>query len=207
MRSIPYDQATDQQLKVFATNLDLTFAANIGRDNLMKKIKAVHQGDTIDLPERAKVEDSPPRARSEQEEQEDEVAKVAARRARRQQISGQGSDMVIVRIHSSELEGGDEPVDLHCNGKSLWIPRDIWCRIRIGYFNALKDAKEEKYEQKKDPATGHDIIDPVPRVVKRFNWEIWNGAGDPPGEQVHECNESSRQAELSKPAKSRRHAA
>lgn len=207
MRSIAFDQATDQQLKVFATNIDLTFAKNIGRDALIKKIKAVHEGDAIELPdlpsnehERDEVEGS---GRDDQTAAEDEVAKTAARRAKKQRLSGQGAEYRLIKINESELEGGNEPVDLYCNGKGIWIPRGIWVRIKVGYANALAGSAEEKFEQKKDPSTGLDIIDPTPRLVKRYSYEIREDGAQVDG-PVHECNESNRQADLSKPAKSKR---
>lgn len=189
MRTIAISDATDTELKVFATNGGLSFPPNIGRDALIKKCKAILEGDTIELP------DLPG-----DDTDADDKAKAAQALTKKQVVSGQGNAWVWVFINTSEKDGGDQPVDLYCNGKMIWVPRGKWCNIREGYASALKDAVEQKYNQFKDPETGLNKIDPTPRNAQRYPHQVWSGAGEPPKEDQYEPPETTGNASQARPA-------
>ena len=88
-------------------------------------------------------------------------------------------ELVIVNIAASSEPGGDRPVELGFQGKFMLVPRDTWCEIPKGYFEALKDAVEERFGMHKGE-DGLRKIDPVPRLVPRFPYQVWSGGGEPP---------------------------
>lgn len=189
MRTIAIADATDTELKVFATNGGLTYPANIGREALIKKVKAIIEGDAIEL------EDLPAQASNPEDK-----AKAAQAVTKGHVVSGQGNGWVWVNINTSERDGGDQPVDLYCNGKLVWVPRGKWCRIREGYASALKDAVEQKYNQYKDQETGLNKIDPTPRNSQRYPHAIWTAPGDPPKEEQYVPDETTGNASQARPA-------
>jgi len=84
-------------------------------------------------------------------------------------------DYVIVRIATSESEGGDKPVVLGFNTKLMLVERGAWSLIPWGYYNSLKDAVEDRY----DPLPGGGVG--APRQVPRFPHELWDRT-DPPAD-------------------------
>lgn len=185
MPLIPISAASDQQLKVYATNKGLSFAADIKRPALEKKVRAVTEGEEIDLP------DISP---------QDVKAQVSQTLAKGQNIGGQGSDFVWVNIHTSEQEGGSEPAWFGCNGKGIWIPRGKWARVRRGYYESLKNAIEEKYDNIKDPETGLAKINPIPRKAPRYPHSVWQGGGEPPKEDQYVPEEITGNVAQARPA-------
>ena len=62
------------------------------------------------------------------------------------------------------------------------MPRGRWIGLRPGYFGALQDAVEDKFERIKGD-DGLTKINPVPRKVHRFPHEVWRSS-TPPEEGV-----------------------
>jgi hypothetical protein len=182
---IPISAASDEQLKIYATNKGLTFADDIKRSALEKKVKAVTEGDEIDLPDIAP---------------QDVKAQISQSMAKGQQIAAQGNSFVWVNIHTSEQEGGSEPIWVGCNGKGVWIPRGKWCRIRAGYFESLKNAVEEKYEMVKDPETGFQKLGHITRQAPRYPHSTWQGNTEPPKEQQYVPDEITGNIAQARPA-------
>lgn len=176
--------ATDAQLKTFADKLGVAYAVNIGRETLEKRVRDAAGGDEFEI-------DAP--------EQNLDPAAKSAQATKHQQVAAQGADWVWVNINTSEKDGGDQPVDLYCNGKLIWVPRAKWCRIRQGYAESLKNAVEQKYEQFKDPETGLNKIDPTPRNTPRYPHQVWTGAGEPPKEDQYVPPETTGNAAASRP--------
>lgn len=187
MKSIAIDTASDDQLKAFATDKGLSFAPNIGRAKLIEKIKTVFAGAEIDVSD--DTADTVTRLEGE------DASAASARISKKQQIGAQGANWIWLMIQPTESDGGNQPVDLYCNGKQIWVPRGKWCKVREGYGSSIKNAQEEKYSQYKDAETGLNKIDPVPRLVHRYPHTIWTGSGEPPKEDQYEPTEHTGAAQ------------
>lgn len=159
MPTVTFESATDDQLKAFAAEKGLSIHPMTGRDKIIAKIKAVHEGNEFDVAE-AKAETPKPA----------------------EKVDAIGNGFVIVKIHTSEAPGGDQDVPLGFNGKFTVAPRGRWIGLRPGYFGALQDAVEDKFERIKGD-DGLTKINPVPRKVHRFPHEVWRSS-TPPEEGV-----------------------
>jgi len=58
---------------------------------------------------------------------------------------------VTVTIAKNEDVGGAEPVWLSCNGRGIWVPRGMQCKIARKYLHILENSIRTIYEQEKLP--------------------------------------------------------
>lgn len=68
-------------------------------------------------------------------------------------------------IQTSEITGGDRPIQVSVNGSMMLIPRGELVDVPDPFAEVLKNAVETRYEERRD-ADGNIIM--VPRHVARF---------------------------------------
>lgn len=144
-KQVPIKDATATQLKQFARlHLGLQTPQSESRDKLEARIREVHADTTIPV----EVEDDaaaappvgapPPPATPAQEA----VVEAKARKLERIQIARQDGN------------GGDRPVPVSVNGKTMLIPRGEPVAVPEEYAEALRNAKQTVYDKNSDESLG-----------------------------------------------------
>lgn len=126
------ENASKPQLRRFATHLGIAVTNFDTEEKLIQKIREAGYGE----PHIIATEDGPGPARSER------PGKAAAVVVT--------EPMVELTIHTQEGPGGKRPVFVGVNGKGILIPRNKPVKVKLRYFEALKNAIETKYEFDED---------------------------------------------------------
>ncbi len=165
MKIVLFDDATDEQLKHYATvmlGLNLGGNPNIKRTTILSRIAQAHpEKDAIEIDE-DDVQPAPVVGASSPPQQ------------RPGAFAGAGTDTVIILIDRQEGKVGGQPVPLSFNGKCMLVPRARWSQIPKAFFEVLKDAVEEQFE-----ALEGGGIATTPTMVPRFPWRLWEAPGEP----------------------------
>jgi hypothetical protein len=178
-KKVPLEQASDQQLCTFAlTRLGFErITPQMGRAAILQKIAHSWDKEYIEVEEKA--------------------SEVARREPPARKGTGQGPfagrRCVTMRIHPSELPGGDQPVPAACNGIQIFLPRDVDIRIPYEYMESIDHAKRYVYSQ----GPNGELIFP-PREVHEYPFSVV--AIDPEFEGWNMTEEERRQAGLDKAA-------
>lgn len=125
---IPIENASKPQLRRFAQHLGVTVTNFDTEAKLIEKIR----GAGYELPHIVATEESPTTS-----------AKPTASKAA---VGAVEEPMVEITIHTQEGPGGKRAVFVGVNGKGILIPRNRAVKVKLRYYEALKNAVETKYE-------------------------------------------------------------
>lgn len=154
MKKIPIGEATEAQLRSFAT------------DTLGIDIKATAKFATV----RARVEqawDKPEITVMESEPDDAKIASQASPQAVTDEQQAPEEGMVRLVVGVTEQAGGNDPVELGVNGKIMLVPRGIEVEIPYPYFEVLKHAVQDKYDPLPDGG-----MKPEPRKVPLYPFQV-----------------------------------
>ena len=154
-KTVPWDEATLQELKMFASGvLGMTLGPNIGEETLRAKIRQAFPGDKItimvlDGEDEAVAADAP--------------APPSEAPAQGKALRGSSSvndPKVTITIAEAEGAGGKRPVPVQVNGVQMLLPRGRPIDIPYRYYDDLCKAVKTLYEQ--DETTQEVISTDVP---------------------------------------------
>lgn len=159
MKTIPIGEATEAQLRAFATS------------TLGFTIKESAKFETV----RARVEAAWNKPNIEVQESEPDDAMIAAAAAPQavtadQQTPAKGMVRLILGI--TEEAGGNSPVEVGVNGKIMLIPRGEEVEIPEAYFQVLQHAVQDKFDMLPDGGMA-----PKPRKVPLYPFQVINSDG------------------------------
>ncbi len=175
-RTIPLDQATENELRQFAcVNLGLEVPSNAKRATILAKIKGTYTRDEITLTDIGGPADAlKPLAGSEKTEgqlagealldrkvvrNKKEIAKLQALR---------DSEIITVFIDIQDSADGTQPVWVSVNERGQFIERGKDSEIRLPYLHALHNAIRRLYDQDEDNnMIPRDVLSYPVRVVSR----------------------------------------
>ncbi len=151
MKTIPIPEATEAQLREFASNtLGLELKPEYKFVTVRAKVEAAWDKPDILVAETAPVPEPAPSQPQE-----------------RQVTPG----MVRVILGVTEEAGGKDPVPVGVNGKVMLIPRGEECEIPESYFEVLEHAVTYRYDALKDGG-----MDPEPRKVPLYPFQRLSAA-------------------------------
>lgn len=150
-RKIPIATATKDELRAFALELGImNMPNNYNREHVLSRLRQHgFAGEEIEIEDVAA--DSPRIAL-------DRISKAAAE---------EGDTFVRLNIHVSELEGGNDPVYVSCNGRGCLLPRGEDITIPTRLYESLKNAVMDVYDPLKEGG-----ISTTPRKVPRFPHQV-----------------------------------
>lgn len=162
-KSIPIEDATEDQLRQFAKNLGLDPHPAAKSLNLKGKIATVYSGDTIvvEVGEEDENAGPVPTSPAEAETEAEPEAPLPAETSAVQPLPGAEEypePRYTIVIAETPDKKGREPVPVCVNGRNMWIPRGQQVTIKHRYYHTLMNAVQTIYEQPDGP-TG----DMIPR--------------------------------------------
>lgn len=145
---IPINSATKAQLRAFCAVLGVTATNFDSEAKLIERIRAAG----YDEPHIVVPEGAAPAA----------AKKVAVAKGAMEE------PMVELTVHVQEGPGGKRPVFVGVNGVALLIPRNQRSKVKLRYYEALKNAIETKYEYDEEAKAN------LPRELPSYPYQVWS---------------------------------
>jgi hypothetical protein len=155
------DDCTDAELRTFAnTNLGLAAKANIGRGNLLAKMRQVWQPDWIN------IEDEDEAALAVEYAEEANAERTVANIRSLRGGSSKNDPLVRVTFAMTEDAGGDRAIFASVNNVGMLVPRGEEIQLPYRYFIALKNAVVTTYTM------DTETFENIPRDVPAYAFSV-----------------------------------